>query len=32
MLSCKGNVVPVGKDNIPHGELARLITRRFNDR
>jgi tryptophanyl-tRNA synthetase len=30
--SCKGNVVPAGKANIPGGELARLFTRRFNNR
>lgn len=32
ILFCKGNVVPVGKDQIPHLELSRVIARRFNDR
>jgi tryptophanyl-tRNA synthetase len=32
ILSCKGDLVPVGKDNLPHVELARAIARRFNDR
>jgi tryptophanyl-tRNA synthetase len=32
IFSCEGSVVPVGKDNIARGELARLFTRRFNDR
>ena len=32
ILFCKGNVVPVGKDQIPHLELTRVIARRFNDR
>ncbi|MBD0288295.1 MAG: tryptophan--tRNA ligase, partial [Flavisolibacter sp.] len=32
ILFCKGNVVPVGKDQLPHLELTRLIARRFNDR
>lgn len=32
ILFCKGNLVPVGKDNLPHVELARVIARRFNDR
>jgi tryptophanyl-tRNA synthetase len=32
IFSCKGDVVPVGKANILRGELARLFTRRFNDR
>ncbi|HET9650092.1 MAG TPA: tryptophan--tRNA ligase [Microlunatus sp.] len=31
-LFCKGNLVPVGKDNLPHIELTRMIARRFNDR
>lgn len=30
ILFCKGNVVPVGKDQLPHLEVARLIARRFN--
>lgn len=32
ILFCRGNVVPVGKDNLPHVELTRTIARRFNDR
>lgn len=32
ILSCRGNVVPVGKDQLPHLELTRVIARRFNDR
>ena len=32
ILFCKGNVVPVGKDQLPHIELTRTIARRFNDR
>jgi tryptophanyl-tRNA synthetase len=32
ILFCKGNLVPVGKDNLPHVELTRTIARRFNDR
>ncbi|WP_433936567.1 tryptophan--tRNA ligase [Sorangium cellulosum] len=32
ILFCKGNVVPVGKDQLPHLELTRTITRRFNER
>lgn len=30
ILFCKGNVVPVGKDQLPHLEIARLIAKRFN--
>ena len=30
ILFCKGNVVPVGKDQLPHLELTRKIARRFN--
>ena len=30
ILFCKGNVVPVGKDQLPHLEMARVIARRFN--
>ena len=30
ILFCKGNVVPVGKDQLPHLEVARLIAKRFN--
>jgi len=32
ILFCRANVVPVGRDQLPHLELARLIARRFNDR
>jgi tryptophanyl-tRNA synthetase len=32
ILFCKGNVVPVGKDQLPHLELTRVIARRFNER
>ena len=32
ILFCKGNVVPVGKDQLPHLELTRTIARRFNQR
>lgn len=32
ILFCKGNVVPVGKDQLPHLEMARVIARRFNAR
>jgi tryptophanyl-tRNA synthetase len=32
ILFCRANVVPVGKDQLPHLELARIIARRFNDR
>src|SRR5262245_60427187 len=32
ILSCKGNVVPVGRDQLPHLELTRKIARRFNER
>ncbi len=32
ILSVKGNLVPVGKDQLPHLELCRLIARRFNRR
>src|SRR3954467_15421335 len=32
ILFCKGNVVPVGKDQLPHLELTRKIARRFNSR
>ena len=30
ILFCKGNVVPVGKDQLPHLELTANIARRFN--
>jgi tryptophanyl-tRNA synthetase len=32
ILFCRANLVPVGKDQLPHLELARTIARRFNDR
>src|SRR3954462_5234219 len=32
ILFCKGNVVPVGRDQLPHLELTRKIARRFNSR
>ena len=32
ILFCKGNIVPVGRDQLPHIELTRLIARRFNNR
>jgi tryptophanyl-tRNA synthetase len=32
ILFCHANLVPVGRDQLPHLELTRLIARRFNDR
>ena len=32
ILGLRGDVVPVGKDQLPHLEMARVIARRFNDR
>src|SRR6201997_5421736 len=32
ILACKGNLVPVGQDQLPHLEVTRLIARRFNER
>lgn len=32
ILFCKGSVVPVGKDQLPHIEQTRQIARRFNER
>ncbi|WP_336211518.1 tryptophan--tRNA ligase [Nonomuraea sp. LPB2021202275-12-8] len=32
ILFCKGTLVPVGKDQLPHLEMARLVARRFNER
>ncbi|MFE3180402.1 tryptophan--tRNA ligase [Streptomyces violascens] len=32
ILFCKANLVPVGKDQVPHLELTRTIARRFNER
>ena len=32
ILFCKANVVPVGKDQLPHLEITRTIARRFNNK
>jgi tryptophanyl-tRNA synthetase len=32
ILFCHANLVPVGKDQLPHLELTRVIARRFNER
>ena len=32
ILFCKGNIVPVGRDQLPHIEQTRTIARRFNER
>jgi tryptophanyl-tRNA synthetase len=32
ILFCGGNLVPVGRDQLPHLEVTRLIARRFNQR
>ena len=32
ILFCQGNIVPVGRDQLPHIEQTRLIARRFNNR
>ena len=32
ILFCKANLVPVGRDQLPHVEITRLIARRFNER
>ncbi|GAA1188197.1 tryptophanyl-tRNA synthetase [Kitasatospora gansuensis] len=32
ILFCKANLVPVGRDQLPHLETTRTIARRFNDR
>jgi tryptophanyl-tRNA synthetase len=32
ILFCRANLVPVGRDQLPHLELARTIARRFNER
>ncbi|NDL57319.1 tryptophan--tRNA ligase [Phytoactinopolyspora mesophila] len=32
ILFCHGNLVPVGADQLPHIEQARLLARRFNER
>ncbi len=32
ILACRANLVPVGRDQLPHVELTRTIARRFNQR
>ena len=32
ILFCKGNIVPVGRDQLPHIEITDKIGRRFNER
>ncbi|HEY0215291.1 MAG TPA: tryptophan--tRNA ligase [Cellulomonas sp.] len=32
ILFCRANLVPVGKDQLPHIEMTRTIARRFNQR
>ena len=32
VLFCKANLVPVGRDQLPHVEVTRTIARRFNER
>jgi tryptophanyl-tRNA synthetase len=32
ILAVKGNLVPVGQDQLPHVEVTRLVARRFNER
>ncbi len=32
ILCCHANLIPVGKDQLPHLELTRTIARRFNER
>ena len=32
ILSVKANIIPVGKDQLPHIELSRLIAKRFNNK
>lgn len=32
ILFCKANIVPVGKDQLPHIEQTRVVARRFNER
>ncbi|MCV2395280.1 tryptophan--tRNA ligase [Actinotalea sp. M2MS4P-6] len=32
ILFCHANLVPVGKDQLPHLEMTRLVARRFNQR
>ena len=32
ILACRANLVPVGRDQLPHVELTRTVARRFNER
>ncbi|MPV50316.1 tryptophan--tRNA ligase [Pseudactinotalea sp. HY160] len=32
ILFCKANLVPVGKDQLPHLEATRVVARRFNEK
>jgi tryptophanyl-tRNA synthetase len=32
ILFCKGELVPVGRDQLPHLEITRSVARRFNER
>ncbi|MDQ0795351.1 tryptophan--tRNA ligase [Streptomyces sp. B1I3] len=32
ILFCKGDLVPVGQDQLPHLEITRTVARRFNER
>lgn len=32
ILFCKANLVPIGKDQLPHIEITRVIARRFDER
>lgn len=32
ILFCKANLVPVGKDQLPHLEASRVVARRFNEK
>lgn len=32
ILFCKGDLVPVGRDQLPHLEVTRTVARRFNER
>ncbi len=32
IMFCKANLVPVGKDQLPHLQITRAIARRFNER
>jgi tryptophanyl-tRNA synthetase len=31
ILACRANLVPVGRDQLPHLELSRVVARRFNE-